>query len=72
LQAAHELLGLPPSDKQAAILDVGFGAGWFLATCLRLGYTNLSGADFGIANKAHVKEWASDAITLLEIESDMF
>lgn len=76
LQAAHELrsflsLGLLPSDMHAAILDVGFGAGWFLAACLRLGYTNLSGADFGIADKAHVKAWASDAITLAEIKSDI-
>ena len=71
LQAAHELRGLLPSDTRAAILDVGFGGGWFLAACLRLGYTNLSGADFGIENKAHVKGWASDAITLTEIESDI-
>jgi 2-polyprenyl-3-methyl-5-hydroxy-6-metoxy-1,4-benzoquinol methylase len=71
LQAAHEVRDLLPSDKQAAILDVGFGTGWFLAACLRLGYTNLSGADFGIANKAHVKAWASNAITLSEIQSDI-
>ncbi len=71
LQAAHELRDLLPSDKQAPILDVGFGTGWFLAACLRLGYTNLSGADFGIANKAHVKAWASDVITLSEIQSDI-
>jgi 2-polyprenyl-3-methyl-5-hydroxy-6-metoxy-1,4-benzoquinol methylase len=71
LQAAHELRSLLPSDKQSSILDVGFGGGWFLAACLRLGYTNLSGADFGIANKAHVKAWASGAITLSEIQSDI-
>jgi len=71
LQAAHELRGLLPGNKQAAILDVGFGGGWFLAACLRLGYTNLSGADFGIAHKAHVKAWAPDLITLFEIESDI-
>jgi 2-polyprenyl-3-methyl-5-hydroxy-6-metoxy-1,4-benzoquinol methylase len=71
LQAAHELHALLPSKKQAAILDVGFGGGWFLAACLRLGYKNLSGAEFGIANKAHVKTWAPDAITLWEIESDI-
>lgn len=71
LQAVHELRGLLPSNKQAAILDVGFGGGWFLAACLRMGYTNLSGADFSIANKAHVKAWAPDAITLSEIQSDI-
>ncbi len=76
LYAAEELRGfladgLLPSDRRAAILDVGFGSGWFLAACLRLGYANLSGADFGIANKAHVKAWAPDAITLFDIHSDI-
>jgi 2-polyprenyl-3-methyl-5-hydroxy-6-metoxy-1,4-benzoquinol methylase len=71
LQATHELRSFLPNDKQAAILDVGFGGGWFLAACLRLGYTNLSGADFGITNKAYVKAWAPDAVTLSEIQSDI-
>jgi len=71
LQAGHELRGLLPSDVGAAILDVGFGTGWFLAACLRLGYTNLSGADFGIAHKAYVKGWAPEAITVWEIESEI-
>jgi 2-polyprenyl-3-methyl-5-hydroxy-6-metoxy-1,4-benzoquinol methylase len=76
LQAEGELLSLLasdllPGDKRAAILDVGFGEGWFLAACLRLGYTNLSGADFGVANRAHVREWAPGVITLAEIESDI-
>ncbi|MGC1650174.1 MAG: class I SAM-dependent methyltransferase [Candidatus Sulfotelmatobacter sp.] len=70
-QAKHELRGLLPSDDRAPILDVGFGGGWFLAACVRLGYTNLTGADFGIANKAHVKAWSPHAITLAEIESDI-
>jgi 2-polyprenyl-3-methyl-5-hydroxy-6-metoxy-1,4-benzoquinol methylase len=71
LQAVHELVESLPSDKEAAILDVGFGEGWFLAACLRLGHTNLSGAEFGVANKAHIKAWASDAIALSEIQSDI-
>src|SRR5271154_2557899 len=76
LQAEAELEGflsrdLLPRDKRAPILDVGFGVGWFLAACLRLGYTHLSGADFGVANRAHVKAWAPGAITLSEIQSDI-
>jgi 2-polyprenyl-3-methyl-5-hydroxy-6-metoxy-1,4-benzoquinol methylase len=71
LQAAHELRDLLPNRKEAPILEIGFGEGWFLAACLQMGYTNLSGADFGVANKAHVKAWASDAITLSEIQSDI-
>lgn len=76
LQAADELeawqgRGLLPADRQTAILDIGFGGGWFLAACLRLGYTNLAGAEFGIADKAYVREWAPQAIKLWEIESDI-
>lgn len=71
LQAAHELRGFLPKDKHAAILDVGFGEGWFLAACLRLGYANLCGAEFGIESKAHIKAWAPDAIQLSEIRVDI-
>ena len=71
LLAASEYGPVLPTRKDAAILDIGFGAGWFIAACLRLGYTNISGADFGIANKAHVGDWAKDAITMHPIESDI-
>jgi len=71
LQAADELRGILPKDKHAAILDVGFGEGWFLAACLRLGYANLSGAEFGIEGKAYVKAWAPDVIQLYEIQIDI-
>lgn len=71
LQAAQEIGSLLPENKSAAILDIGFGGGWFLAGCLRLGYTNLCGADFGIENKGFVKAWAPDAVTLCEIEQDI-
>ncbi len=36
-------------------------------TIARLGCTNLSGADFGIASRARVKAWASGAMTLPEM-----
>ena len=42
LQAMHEMQSLLPQDKDSAILDIGFGTGWFVAACLSLGYTNLS------------------------------
>jgi 2-polyprenyl-3-methyl-5-hydroxy-6-metoxy-1,4-benzoquinol methylase len=71
LQATYELADLLPANRNAAILDLGFGQGWFLAACLKLGYSNLSGADFGIANKAFVKAWAPDAISLYPIESNI-
>jgi 2-polyprenyl-3-methyl-5-hydroxy-6-metoxy-1,4-benzoquinol methylase len=60
-----------PKDKDARILDIGFGSGWFLAACLKLDYRNLSGADFGIARKNYVREWAPDRITLHEIQDNI-
>jgi 2-polyprenyl-3-methyl-5-hydroxy-6-metoxy-1,4-benzoquinol methylase len=60
-----------PSDKAARILDIGFGTGWFLAACLKLGYQNLAGADFGIAHKNYVRDWAPDRITLHEIKDNI-
>ncbi len=71
LQAVFEYGSLLPDDKSAPILDLGFGRGWFIAACLKLGYTNISGADFGIANKAYVRDWRPEAITLHEIEQDI-
>jgi 2-polyprenyl-3-methyl-5-hydroxy-6-metoxy-1,4-benzoquinol methylase len=71
LLAISEYAPLLPSNKKSAILDIGFGGGWFLAACVKLGYTNLSGADFGIENKAHVADWKKGSITLHEIESDI-
>jgi 2-polyprenyl-3-methyl-5-hydroxy-6-metoxy-1,4-benzoquinol methylase len=71
LLAVSEYAPLLPHRKDAAILDIGFGGAWFIAACVKLGYTNISGADFGIANKAHVLDWAKGAIQLHEIESDI-
>ena len=71
LLAVDEYAPLLPSDKKSAILDIGFGDGWFLAACLKLGYTNLSGADFGIENKRHVADWKKGTITLHGIETDI-
>jgi 2-polyprenyl-3-methyl-5-hydroxy-6-metoxy-1,4-benzoquinol methylase len=71
LQAAHELRDLLPQDKNAAILDVGFGRGWFLAACLKLGYEDLSGADFGIAHKSYIRTWSERPIQLHEIEDNI-
>jgi 2-polyprenyl-3-methyl-5-hydroxy-6-metoxy-1,4-benzoquinol methylase len=71
LLAVTEYGSLLPSQRNAAILDIGFGGGWFIAACVKLGYTNISGADFGITNKMHVRDWAKGAIQLHEIEHDI-
>jgi len=71
LQAVHELRDLLPQNKNAAILDIGFGHGWFLAACLKLGYRELSGADFGIAHKDYIRTWSERPIQLYEIEDNI-
>ena len=71
LQMAHELATLLPQKTDAAILDVGFGRGWFLAACLKLGYRNLSGAEFGIAHKQYIRSWSDPPIELHEIQEDI-
>jgi 2-polyprenyl-3-methyl-5-hydroxy-6-metoxy-1,4-benzoquinol methylase len=70
MQAQYEYASMLPGDKKAPILDIGFGRGWFLAACLNLGYTNLAGADFGIAHKSNVASW-SPCITLHEIKTSI-
>jgi len=71
LQAAHQYAPYLPADRNARILDIGFGTGWFLAACLKLGYRNLSGADFGIANKAYIGDWAPGCVVLHEIRDNI-
>ena len=45
-EVASEYRSYLPHGKSAAILDIGFGDGWFIAACLKLGYVNISGAEF--------------------------
>jgi 2-polyprenyl-3-methyl-5-hydroxy-6-metoxy-1,4-benzoquinol methylase len=71
LQAEREYVHLLPPERSAAILDIGFGGGWFLAACIKLGYTNLSGADFGVAYKAHIRNWSPAIAAVEEIESNV-
>jgi SAM-dependent methyltransferase len=69
--AIDEMRSLLPSDKSSPILDIGFGRGWFIAACILLGYTNISGADFGIANKKHVQQWSPSVVGLHEIRTNI-
>ncbi len=71
LLAVTKYAPLLPKRKDPAILYIGFAGGWFIAACVKLGYTNISGADFGVANRAHVRDWAKGAIQLHEIEHDI-
>jgi len=71
IEATHQYAPYLPEDKSARILDIGFGTGWFLAACLKLGYQSLSGADFGIAHKGYIRDWAPEHITLCEIQDNV-
>jgi 2-polyprenyl-3-methyl-5-hydroxy-6-metoxy-1,4-benzoquinol methylase len=71
LAAASHYKPYLPKDKSARILDIGFGTGWFLAACLKLGYENLHAADYGTLNNHFVGDWAPHRITLCEIHGDI-
>ena len=57
-----------PKDKSSSILDIGFGHGWFMLACLKLGYTNVHGADFGVESKAALRE---KGVVLHEIKTNI-
>ena len=44
--ATHTYKQILPKNKNARILDIGFGTGWFMAACVKMGYNNIYGADF--------------------------
>ena len=46
ISAAQAYKQILPKNKNARILDIGFGTGWFMAACLKMGYNNIYGADF--------------------------
>lgn len=67
-EVAEEYRRFLPGRKDAAILDIGFGDGWFMAACLNLGYTNISGAEFAPENRPYLKEWK---VKLHKIEGEI-
>jgi 2-polyprenyl-3-methyl-5-hydroxy-6-metoxy-1,4-benzoquinol methylase len=68
-QSVQNYQPLLPPDKDAAILDIGTGAGWFLAAAVKLGYTNLNGADFGAGHKSYMKQWSPAIREIHNIET---
>ena len=57
-----------PQEKSAPILDIGFGQGWFLLACKKLGYTEVHGADFSVEPKAALRDQGA---ILHNIETDI-
>jgi protein-L-isoaspartate O-methyltransferase len=67
-QVAEEYRDVLPENKEAAILDIGYGDGWFMAACRALGYRNICGADFEVDEKAYMKDWG---VKIFRIEKDI-
>lgn len=38
IEAAHQYAQILPSRKDATIIDIGFGGGWFMAVCASLDF----------------------------------
>jgi 2-polyprenyl-3-methyl-5-hydroxy-6-metoxy-1,4-benzoquinol methylase len=68
IMAALEQLYRPhlPTDKQAAILDVGCGKGNFLKFLLREGYENFLGVDIGREQIAYCRQNVSERVEFIE------
>jgi 2-polyprenyl-3-methyl-5-hydroxy-6-metoxy-1,4-benzoquinol methylase len=69
-EAVQKYRGVLPQDRNAAILDIGFGNGWFIAACVELGYTNIYGAEFG-GRKAYLETWPPAVRKIYAIESNI-
>ena len=59
-----------PADREAPILDIGFGSGWFIAACIELGYQNIFGAEFG-GRKQYLRQWSPAVQEIIKIESSI-
>lgn len=68
VEVAREYAPYLPASKDAAILDIGYGDGWFMAACRKLGYRNISGAEFNPKSKPYLEQWG---VKLYQIESDI-
>jgi len=67
-EVVREYESFLPTDKSAPILDIGFGHGWFMLACIKLGYTNVHGADFGIESKTILRK---QGVILHEIKTNI-
>lgn len=70
-QAVVVYKDLLPSDSGAAILDIGFGEGWFMGACIRLGYTDIEGADFGATERQDILNWSPSVRQIHDITDDI-
>jgi len=62
---------LMPKDKNAAILDIGFGSGWFIAAAILLGYQNIYAAEYGTENRQYIYDWSPSVKNIYEVDSSI-
>ena len=70
-ETMHHYQPLLPSSKDARILELGFGDGWFIAAAIGLGYKDITAADFVVQTKAYMKDWSTPSITLDNINTSI-
>jgi 2-polyprenyl-3-methyl-5-hydroxy-6-metoxy-1,4-benzoquinol methylase len=70
-QAIFQYKPILPTNKDSAILDIGFGNGWFIKACINLGYTNIHAADFCAEKKQYIRDWSSNIIDIYNIEKNI-
>jgi 2-polyprenyl-3-methyl-5-hydroxy-6-metoxy-1,4-benzoquinol methylase len=71
LQAEIEYRSILGADKDIRILDIGFGSGWFIAAAVKLGYSNIEGADFGGHLRQPMLDWSSSIRAVHDIPTDL-
>lgn len=71
MEASQQYRSMLPDKKDASILDIGFGNGWFIAACIKLDYKNICGADFGAKVKSYIKDWSSSVREIYDIETNI-
>ena len=70
-QGVSDYALLLPINKDAIILDIGFGEGWFIAAALQLGYTHIEGADFGASDKQGIRNWSEKVKHIHNIDTSI-
>lgn len=70
-QAIFQYKPILPTNRDSAILDIGFGNGWFIKACINLGYINIHGADFIADKKQYLKNLSPNIINIYNIDKNI-
>jgi hypothetical protein len=53
-KAVFQYKSILPKERNSIILDIGYRNGWFIGVCIKLGYTNIYGVDYGAERKQYI------------------